>query len=100
MGGTSPGTGTSGMLAPFCPMVAPGRQHNIRWSTQSCVVDHLPSWRYSPGVNPIRLKLAWLRALGVHGLLTLVRHRITGHRSAWLAAHQDLLRGHGLELGG
>ena len=51
-------------------------------------------------MDGLRLKLAWLRALGVHGVLTLARRRFTGHRSAWFDAHQDLFRGHGLELGG
>lgn len=51
-------------------------------------------------MNQLRIKLAWLRALGVHGIVTLVRHRIFGHRSAFLRNHANLFSGHGLEIGG
>lgn len=48
----------------------------------------------------LRRKLADYRAMGIDGVLTLVRHRIFGQRSRFFHAHTELFGGYGLEVGG
>lgn len=48
----------------------------------------------------LRRRAAHLRALGPAGVLTVMRHRLFGHRSTFLAESASLFRGHGLEVGG